>query len=133
MNFDPNQFGMLKIDKVKIASQISLFVGGVLLFISLWIPFPSFVFTSIIGALLIGFYFGYKLYLKSKDKKTNEFVKIKKKKKNKVQKGQRIEGDNEHILSICPECSQKLRLPYKKGKHYVTCPKCHKEYQIKVK
>ena len=32
----------------------------------------------------------------------------------------------------CPHCHQALRLPVKKGKHTVSCPKCHEEFQTTI-
>lgn len=32
----------------------------------------------------------------------------------------------------CPYCKSVLRLPRKKGKHKVECPRCHKEFEVRV-
>lgn len=37
-----------------------------------------------------------------------------------------------HRYRACPHCKATLRLPYKKGKHNVRCPKCHKEFEVKI-
>ena len=131
MDFDPNQFaGMFKIDKIKIASQICAFIGCILLFVSLWIPYPIFIVTLVIGGGLVIFYFAYKMWTKRKTNKSNNFVKIK---KRKIQQCRRLENDNAHIIAICSSCNQKIRLPYKKGQHSVTCPICKEEFKVKVK
>ncbi|HBR02218.1 MAG TPA: hypothetical protein DD738_06380 [Ruminiclostridium sp.] len=33
----------------------------------------------------------------------------------------------------CPHCKASLRLPKKKGKHTVECPRCHKAFQVSVR
>ena len=32
----------------------------------------------------------------------------------------------------CPECKSVLRLPVKKGKHKTVCPRCKKEFEVRV-
>lgn len=33
---------------------------------------------------------------------------------------------------ICPHCRATLRLPNKKGRHTVCCPKCRKDFNVKI-
>ena len=37
-----------------------------------------------------------------------------------------------HVYRTCPGCGAKLRLPRKKGKHTVRCPKCGKNFDTKI-
>ncbi|MGV8982039.1 hypothetical protein [Clostridium sp.] len=37
-----------------------------------------------------------------------------------------------YIITNCPKCSQKLRLPKGKGKIIVTCSKCSSEFRLKT-
>ena len=37
-----------------------------------------------------------------------------------------------HRYRHCPYCKATLRLPNKKGKHTVCCPKCRKDFQVKI-
>ncbi len=37
-----------------------------------------------------------------------------------------------HRYRRCPFCKATVRLPYKKGKHTVCCPKCKKDFQVKI-
>ncbi|MBE6746564.1 MAG: hypothetical protein E7558_03855 [Ruminococcaceae bacterium] len=32
----------------------------------------------------------------------------------------------------CPHCKNVLRLPYKRGKHNVRCPKCGKDFSVRI-
>lgn len=40
--------------------------------------------------------------------------------------------DKEHIFRTCPSCKATLRLPRKKGKHNVKCPKCSFNFKVRV-
>lgn len=37
-----------------------------------------------------------------------------------------------HVYKKCPECRAVLRLPKKKGKHTVNCPRCRKSFEVKI-
>lgn len=49
--------------------------------------------------------------------------------KRAVQKERR--KDKEHIYRECPSCGATLRLPRKKGKHTVLCPRCGNKFGVK--
>ncbi len=37
-----------------------------------------------------------------------------------------------HRYRTCPHCKATLRLPNKKGKHTVCCPKCKKDFEVRI-
>ncbi len=37
-----------------------------------------------------------------------------------------------HCYKKCPYCKVTLRLPKKRGKHTVCCPKCRKDFEVKI-
>lgn len=37
-----------------------------------------------------------------------------------------------HRYRSCPHCKATLRLPNKKGKHTVCCPKCKKDFEVRI-
>ncbi len=37
-----------------------------------------------------------------------------------------------HRYRKCPHCKATVRLPYKKGKHTVCCPKCRNDFRVKI-
>lgn len=41
-------------------------------------------------------------------------------------------ADFTHIYKDCPYCRATLRLPRRKGKHRTVCPKCGKEFTVRV-
>lgn len=61
------------------------------------------------------------LYLKIKNKVVSIFNYNKKKYKDR----------NTHMYKKCPNCGQKIRLPLKKGKHTVKCPRCNYKFEVK--
>jgi hypothetical protein len=50
--------------------------------------------------------------------------------KNKLLK--KLNEKRRYIVTSCPKCSQKLRLPRGKGKIIVTCSKCCSEFRLKT-
>lgn len=55
---------------------------------------------------------------------------------NKIQKKVRLwkrmwTDRHTHVYRKCPHCKTMLRLPKKKGKHTVSCPKCHSDFEVK--
>ena len=41
-------------------------------------------------------------------------------------------ADRTHIYKKCPYCRAVLRLPRKKGKHTTVCPRCSKQFTVRV-
>lgn len=44
----------------------------------------------------------------------------------------RIKERDTHVYKKCPNCKAVLRLPRKKGKHGVVCPRCQKRFDVKI-
>ena len=40
--------------------------------------------------------------------------------------------DKDHVYRKCPSCGSQLRLPKKKGNHTVRCPRCRKEFDVRI-
>ncbi|MBQ0092721.1 MAG: hypothetical protein KBS45_05285 [Clostridiales bacterium] len=40
--------------------------------------------------------------------------------------------DRSHAYRKCPNCKSQLRLPRKKGKHTVRCPRCSATFDVKI-
>ena len=41
--------------------------------------------------------------------------------------------DSFHIYTKCPSCKAVLRLPHRIGVHTTVCPRCNKEFKVKVR
>ena len=42
-------------------------------------------------------------------------------------------NDKSHVYRKCPSCKAVLRLPHRIGTHTTVCPRCNKEFKVKVK
>ena len=40
--------------------------------------------------------------------------------------------DFKHAYRTCPHCKATVRLPRKKGRHTVCCPKCRQDFKVKI-
>lgn len=38
-----------------------------------------------------------------------------------------------HVYRKCPNCGAKLRLPKRKGEHTCCCPRCRKDFRVKIR
>jgi predicted RNA-binding Zn-ribbon protein involved in translation (DUF1610 family) len=47
--------------------------------------------------------------------------------------GRKIKDHKTHRYRNCPHCKAVLRLPRKKGYHAVDCPRCHKEFKVRIR
>lgn len=50
-----------------------------------------------------------------------------------VRQGHKIRDRKTHVYRKCPHCHQFLRLKKVKGKHEIRCPKCGKEFNVKIR
>lgn len=50
----------------------------------------------------------------------------------KKKKKAKLKTDRDHCFRICPECQANIRLPKKKGKHTVVCPRCKCRFEVKI-
>ncbi len=45
----------------------------------------------------------------------------------------RRKNDKAHVYKKCPACKAVLRLPHRIGTHSTVCPRCSKEFKVKVR
>lgn len=45
----------------------------------------------------------------------------------------KIRDRKTHVYKKCPGCKTFLRLPKRKGTHVAVCPKCHQEFEVKIR
>ncbi len=53
--------------------------------------------------------------------------------RNKLEIYIRRKNDKTHVYKKCPRCNAILRLPHRVGTHTTVCPKCSKEFKVKVR
>ena len=46
--------------------------------------------------------------------------------------GRRIKFIKTSVFRVCPHCKAQLKLPRKRGKHTVKCPKCYTRFDVKI-
>ena len=75
--------------------------------------------------------FSKKIYKRQKENAV--YLRLTAKPKNwfKLQKN-KMRDRKTHVYKKCPHCKATLRLPKKKGKHIVCCPKCRKDFEVKI-
>lgn len=129
-------------------STIGYVIMGILMIVSLFIPYPYFFIPFGLGLLILG-YCLFRVLSTNVEKRQYEvkslsykFLKLmrtdmsmydKPRKIKSLVIGEKIDNDEDHVLARCPYCDKKIRLPNKKGKHGVDCPNCHHHFKIKIK
>jgi hypothetical protein len=95
----------------------------------------SFIFGVLIGVILILIAFRTFSRNVSRRRMENEkFLKLWNPVKGKISLTiRRIKERKTHCFRKCPSCKKVLRLPRKKGKHVVSCPCCHNDFNIDVR
>ncbi len=53
--------------------------------------------------------------------------------KNKIELYKSRKNDKFHVYKKCPSCKAILRLPHRIGEHTTVCPRCGKEFKVKVR
>lgn len=53
--------------------------------------------------------------------------------KNRQEFYRRKKADSLHVYKKCPACKAVLRLPHRVGVHTTVCPRCNKEFTVKVR
>lgn len=88
------------------------------------------VLSSVCFWFMIFRFFSRNIYGRSKE--NSKFKEIWRKVKSflKLQKD-RIKDRKTHVYKKCPKCKAVLRLPKKKGKHSVVCPRCSNRFDVK--
>ena len=67
---------------------------------------------------------------KSENNKFLSFISVIKRKREIYEKRK---ADTLHVYKKCPRCKAILRLPHRLGVHKTICPKCEKEFTVRVK
>ena len=110
-----------------------------------WVLFPVAVVGIFVGGvpglILFGVYalgIGYALFrmlsrnVYARQRENQAFLAFFRKIKNFFKLQKQKWTDKEHAYRKCPHCSSQLRLPKKKGKHTVRCPRCRKEFDVRI-
>lgn len=116
-----------------------IFITAVVLsVVNIFIRFASitayFVIQLIVYALII--YGLFRMLSRNLEQRRRENIRVKEKlgfiKRKKDFYAQK-KADKIHVYKKCPSCGAVLRLPRRIGIHTTVCPKCGKEFTVKVK
>lgn len=115
--------------------QFSVFLIVVYLVIALASLFTRTYIITILELLLL-VYFAFRMLSRNTVKRSAEnarFLKIWSAVSSWFHRASaRIKESRTRVYHKCPNCKATLRLPRRKGKHTVACPKCGKDFQMKV-
>jgi len=107
-------------------------VSVVLSFINVFIR--SVILQSIVYATLL--YAVLRVFSRNTEARRRENIWFKDKinfLKKKKQFYEKKKADKLHVYKKCPACKAVLRLPHRVGVHKTVCPRCAKEFTVKVK
>jgi hypothetical protein len=124
MRFMYGRYGMDKLNYAILA------VGIAFSFVNIFVRSPVFSILSWI-ALLLMLLRAFSRNIIKRRKENEWFLKIWNFIKPKVSLAiRRVKEAKTHRYRKCPHCKAMLRLPRRKGKHTVDCPRCHREFKI---
>lgn len=146
---------MKKIDmsqlKYKIAYALTTFMTGrygsddlykdsfilylILLVLNIFIgsPILSGIISGLMTLIVISVLFRYfSKNVTARQKENAKYLILKNKAKNKFGVFKKRFSDKTHVYRKCPSCKATLRFPRKKGTHSAVCPKCHKDFKVKI-
>ena len=109
-----------------------LILGGVLSFINIIIRHPL-LQLLVYGVIIYAFFRVLSRNTEAR-RKENRFFKQKLNIfKNRAELYKQRKNDKSHIYKKCPSCKAILRLPHRLGEHSTVCPRCGKEFKVKVR
>ncbi|MCQ3035570.1 MAG: hypothetical protein MJ248_05110 [Bacilli bacterium] len=132
MEFEDYMSALKRVNKMSIITKISLAIGALIMFSAIFTKFPVFVYLLAIGGSFVLFFLVYELVMLLKKKFGYRHIVRAKPVKVKTVRVKKIKDDKEHVIAICPNCSKKIRLPNKKGKHGVCCPNCRNDFRVRI-
>lgn len=133
MQFMSGRYGMDEMNYTLIFTAIALSVANIFLRIFrlyyIWYIFQVIVYALIFYAFLRAL----SRNIEARRKENTWF----KTKANRIKKQREIynqrKADKFHVYKKCPACKAVLRLPHRIGVHKTVCPRCSKEFTVKVK
>ena len=126
MRFMYGRYGMDKLNYAIFA------VGIALGFINMFVRSPVITIFSWL-ALLLMLLRSFSRNIYKRRKENEKFLKIWNYVKLKISLAiRRVKEAKTHRYRRCPHCRAMLRLPRRRGKHAVDCPRCHKEFKLRI-
>ena len=100
---------------------LNLFFRNAVIYLLIWLLFALLLFRM------------FSKNLAKRQRENNRFTALFQKvaQRHRLQKQRR--ADKMHVYKKCPHCKATLRLPRKPGKHQVDCPKCRREFSVRIR
>lgn len=125
MQFMRGRYGVDNLFYVLIATGVVLSVVNVVL--------RSLVLQLLIYAIIIyAFFRTVSRNIEARRRENQSFGKLQNSIIKKRDLHRQRKADYTHIYKKCPHCRAVLRLPRRKGKHSTVCPRCNKEFKVRV-
>lgn len=70
--------------------------------------------------------------LAARQRENNRFMRLAYKLRCQKQQQSSRRADTTHVYKKCPHCKATVRLPRKKGRHLVDCPRCGREFKVHI-
>lgn len=133
MQFMSGRYGMDEMNYTIIFTAIALSIANIFLRI-FRLYYICYIFQVIVYALIFyAFLRALSRNIEARRKENTWF----KAKANRIRKKREIynqrKADIFHVYKKCPACKAVLRLPHRIGVHKTICPRCSKEFTVKVK
>lgn len=93
----------------------------------------SLVLQFVVYAIIIYAFFrimSRNIEARRKENQAFNILSVKLKEKQNIRR--RRKADYTHVYKRCPNCHAVLRLPRRKGKHSTVCPKCSRQFTVRV-
>lgn len=125
MQFMRGRYGVDNLFYVLIAAGVILSIVNVVL--------RSLVLQLLIYAIIIyAFFRTVSRNIEARRRENQSFGKLQNSIIKKRDLHRQRKADYTHIYKKCPHCRAVLRLPRRKGKHSTVCPRCNKEFKVRV-
>ena len=119
-------YGTDKLNKVLTYVYLGIAIAGTI--VGLFVPSAWFhlVYFTVTMAMMVWIFFRmFSKNIEARRRENERFCNFWKLRKNKRR------DRKTHVYRKCPACKVVLRLPRKKGKHTVVCPKCARRFDVK--
>lgn len=120
--------------------NVSFWIGIILCAVCIVLPTPVKYYFLAVGLLLIAYFifrvFSTRFYRRQRENEV--FLNIVRvplkifRIGRKTRKAEPISEDPEHVITRCPYCNKKIRLPNRRGRHGVCCPVCKRDFKVKI-
>jgi len=82
--------------------------------------------------LIYSFFRVFSRNLSARQRERAKYLLLKNKVTKKFRQTKERRRDKTHVYKNCPHCKATIRFPRKKGKHSAVCPRCKKDFKVRV-